>query len=249
MLGLFCFESELASSVKRDYFERMGASLNLFPTLEFEYQFGYPKRTLIGLDEVGRGCIAGPVVAAAAVLPKGLREDRESWSPEWLREIQDSKKLTASAREDLSEKLKGWLAGYSVAFCTPEEIDEINIHHASLLAMERALEGLPANIRKAAYHLVDGKWLPRSFAQSPTRDAKAIIKGDLKSLSIACSSIIAKVHRDQWMERLDAEYQGYGLGKHKGYPTPQHVRALGTLGVTPIHRKTFGPVQAVLGSL
>ncbi|MCM0605970.1 MAG: ribonuclease HII [Xanthomonadaceae bacterium] len=219
--------------------------MNHFPTLKIEHEFGYPKRTIIGLDEVGRGCIAGPVVAAAAVLPAGLESARSSWSPEWLRDVQDSKKLSVRAREELSEKLKGWLAGYSVAYCSSDEIDEINIHHASLLAMDRALEAIPAKDRKNAYHLVDGKWLTKSLKSS---SAKAIIKGDLKCLSIACASIIAKVHRDQWMERLDQEFQGYGLAKHKGYPTAAHVKALGTLGVTSIHRKTFGPVSRALQS-
>lgn len=219
--------------------------MSSFPSLEIEFEFGYPKRTIIGLDEVGRGCIAGPVVAAVAVLPRGLESSRSRWSPDWLQDVQDSKKLSALAREELSEKLKNWLTGYSVAFCTPEEIDEINIHHASLLAMDRALESLPEGVRQNAFHLVDGKWLTKSLKNT---NSKAIIKGDLKCLSIACASIIAKVHRDQWMQRLDQEYQGYGLGKHKGYPTPAHVRALGELGATAIHRKSFGPVRAVIQS-
>lgn len=178
----------------------MAKGVASFPTLENEYDFGYPTRTLIGLDEVGRGCIAGPVVAAAAVLPEGLSRDRKAWSPEWLQLVQDSKKLSEAQRDDLSEKLKGWLAGYSVAFCTSDEIDEINIHHASLTAMKRAVEALPKTLRKNAFYLVDGKWLPEGL-----NDSKAIIKGDLRCLSIACSSVIAKVYRDQWMEKLDQE--------------------------------------------
>lgn len=221
----------------------MAKGADSFPTLEFEYEFGYPQqRTLIGLDEVGRGCIAGPVVAAAAVLPEGVDRERAEWQPEWLRDIQDSKKLSEKERDELSLKLKGWLAGYSVAYCTPEEIDEINIHHASLTAMNRAVDALPARLRKNAFYLVDGKWIPKGL-----KDSRAIIKGDLKCLSIACSSIIAKVHRDNWMAELDSKYAGYGLAQHKGYPTPAHIQALEKQGCSPIHRKTFGPVNRVLG--
>ncbi len=206
------------------------------PNLFFEKQMGYPARIIVGLDEVGRGCIAGPVVAGAAIVPEIIGEEQHSW----LKEVKDSKLLSPQKRSYISPLLKTWLRGYSIGVVSVEEIDRINIFHASYLAMTRALENLCLKY-KVDHVLVDGKWLPKDLKISGT----AIIKGDQKSISIACASILAKVWRDDLMEQLDGQYPGYGLAQHKGYPTRAHTQALKIQGVSPIHRRTFAPVMAV----
>lgn len=216
------------------------------PTLENEFQFGYPLRAMVGLDEVGRGCIAGPVVAAAAVLPPGLDLNRAGWNPDWLQKIQDSKKLSAEDRDFLYEYLKNWLADFAIGSVSVEEIDRINIHHASLLAMDRAVQGLKKGLHSKGFYLIDGKWAPVGVKKQAHQ---AVIKGDLKCLSIACASVLAKVHRDRLMGELDRDYPGYGLAKHKGYPTPEHLRALDSHGVQIIHRKSYGPVASRLATV
>lgn len=199
------------------------------PTLEEEYRVGYPSLLVAGVDEVGRGCIAGPVVAGAVVLP-GLIDYK---SDPWLLEVTDSKLLVASDRERLAPLIIAWALSSAIGLATVEEIDKINIFHASHLAMTRAVQSLPV---RPQHLLIDGKFLPKTGLIAP---ASAIIKGDLKCLSIACASIIAKVWRDHLMFALDQEYPGYGLAQHKGYPTPEHARALQKNGILKIHRKSF----------
>ena len=206
------------------------------PTLDFEREAGFPRTSIVGVDEVGRGCLAGPVVAAAAILPESAGTEL----PEWIGLVQDSKLVRADVREKLDGLLRGWLRAFCVAETTVSEIDTINIHHASHLAMVRAVEGLGAS---ASHILVDGKFVP---AQLRGRGAKAIVKGDQRSLTIACASILAKVWRDRHLTELAVRYPGYGLEVHKGYPTPAHKRALVALGVTDIHRRSFGPVKNAL---
>ncbi len=208
---------------------RVLSTLPTSPTLEEEYRVGYPVLLVAGVDEVGRGCIAGPVVAGAVVLP-GLVDYK---TDPWLLEVTDSKLLVASARERLAPLIIAWALSSAVGLATVEEIDQINIFHASHLAMTRAIQALPV---RPQHLLIDGKFLPKTGLIAP---ASAIIKGDLKCLSIACASIIAKVWRDHLMFALDQEYPGYGLAQHKGYPTPEHARALQKNGILKIHRKSF----------
>lgn len=181
-----------------------------------------------GVDEVGRGPLAGPVVAAAVVLPCGVA----------LPPVKDSKQLTASAREKLRDSLYA-LPGIQIGIgeADVETIDRLNILNATHLAMRRAVEQL----KQADFILVDG--LPVKGLPLPSR---AVVKGDATSASIAAASIIAKVYRDRLMEKFDAEYPGYGFAAHKGYGTAAHLAALKRLGVTPVHRRSFRPVREIL---
>ncbi len=183
---------------------------------------------IAGVDEVGMSPLAGPVVAAAVVLPVGYR----------IREVNDSKKLDRETRERLAEVLRGDAVAWAIGRAEPEEIDRINIYHAGLLAMRRAVEGLGT---PAEHLLVDARKVDVAVPQT------RIIHGDAESFSIAAASIIAKVHRDGLMADLDRVYPGYGFAKHKGYPVEQHYRALGELGATPVHRRSFRPVREALG--
>lgn len=206
------------------------------PHLEFESYAGYPSLLIAGADEVGRGCIAGPVVAAAVVLPHGVELKNE----DWLNTIDDSKKLSAIAREKLYPLISQWAIATAIGVATVEEIDELNIFHASHLAICRAIDSLSV---RPQHVLIDGKFLPKMGLTVP---ATAIIKGDQQCLSVAAASILAKVWRDRKMLELDREYPQYGLAKHKGYPTLDHTVALKKYGVTPIHRRSFKTVSAVL---
>ena len=203
--------------------------------LSFEREEGFPALIVAGVDEVGRGCLAGPVVAAALIPPKDVDFKRD----EWLAGITDSKLLTPAARDRLAPQLELWAHSYAIGVATVEEIDRINIYHASHLAMRRALEGL--NI-KSARILVDGNVVPKGLP-APGR---AVVKGDQKCLSIAAASIIAKVWRDRRMDELEREYPGYGFANHKGYATPEHQKALKELGPCKIHRTSFRPVREAM---
>ncbi len=208
------------------------------PDLEWETRLGYPGTLLAGVDEVGRGCIAGPVVAAAVILPSHI----DFQAHPWLGEVSDSKKLTPLARERLAPLLEAWAAGFAIASASVEEIDSINIYHASLLAMRRAVEDLKTRGKLPGHLLVDGNALPKNLPCPAT----AVVKGDLKCLSIAAASIIAKVWRDRLMAELDHRFPLYGFSIHKGYPTPDHLRSLSEHGASEMHRKSFGPVAAVM---
>lgn len=180
-------------------------------------------RVIAGLDEVGRGPLAGPVVAAAVVLPRG-------YGHKWLR---DSKKLSEAQREEVDEHLKSHPGvHWALGSCTPEEIDRHNILRASLLAMARAVEALSV---EADFLLVDGnRGLGAAWPELP------VIKGDARCVSIAAASILAKQHRDALMIELGKAYPAYGFARHKGYPTEAHRAALAEHGPTPHHRKSFG---------
>jgi ribonuclease HII len=206
------------------------------PHLEHENQLGYPAIQLAGVDEVGRGCIAGPVVAGAVVLPRFINFKAHAW----LEEIDDSKKLSATQRARLAPLIFGWALSVGVGVASVQEIDELNIFHASHLAMIRAVEAL--KVRPQAL-LVDGKFLPKQGFSVP---ATALIQGDQKSLSIAAASIVAKVWRDEYMVAMDSQYPVYGFLKHKGYPTPDHAQALKKHGVSEIHRRSFKTVAVLL---
>jgi len=184
---------------------------------------------LAGVDEAGCGPLAGPVVAAAVVL------DRERFP----RGIDDSKVLTAEAREAIYGRLRK-VAVIGVGIASVEEIDRLNIYWARMLAMVRAVDALgidPATV------LVDGNACPKW-----ERPSKAIIGGDGRCRSIAAASIVAKVTRDRIMVEYDSEHPGYGWGRNKGYGTPDHRRALADKGLTPLHRRSFAPVRLHLGA-
>jgi ribonuclease HII len=187
-------------------------------------------KLIAGVDEAGMAPLAGPVVAAAVILPPRYK----------LRGLNDSKKILDGAkREELAAQIKRDAHCWAVGFAAVEEIDQLNIYHAGLLAMRRAVEGL---CHAPDYVLVDARKIPQCPAPQ-----RGIIHGDMLSASIAAASIIAKTTRDAHMCELDRLYPGYGLAAHKGYPTPAHYRALQTLGATPIHRRSFAPVRQVLG--
>lgn len=185
---------------------------------------------IAGVDEAGRGPLAGPVVAAAVILDPRRR----------VRGIRDSKMLEAEEREALEKKIKAAALAWSVAWADVEEIDTHNILEATYLAMRRALCGLrihPAHVQ------IDGNRCP-SFAELPLRCTyEAIIDGDALRTCIGAASILAKVTRDRMMVRLDAIYPQYGFAQHKGYSTPQHYDALDYYGPSPIHRRSFEPVR------
>lgn len=182
---------------------------------------------IAGVDEAGRGPLAGPVVAAAVILNPTIS----------IAGLTDSKLLTEKKREKLFELITTQCVSYSVAFATVSEIDELNILQATLLAMRRAVSGLA--IQPEAVW-VDGNQDPR--CSLPT---KLIVQGDLIIPAISAASIIAKVTRDRLMKQLDVEYSGYGFAGHKGYGTKQHVLAIKALGPTPHHRKTFSPIREI----
>ncbi len=181
-----------------------------------------------GVDEVGRGPLAGPVVAAAVVLdPAAIPEG-----------MNDSKKLTAKRRAAVLQELHA-TAQIGIGAASVEEIDEINILRASHLAMLRAVEALPVS---PDHLLIDGNMLPRGI----NRPATAVVKGDARSLSIAAASIVAKQHRDAIMRDLAQDFPGYGWDSNAGYPTKCHKNALLEIGVTPHHRRSFKPVHNIL---
>ena len=183
-----------------------------------------------GVDEAGRGPLAGPVVAAAVIL--------DDMRP--IKGLADSKKLSPKRREALYDEIRARALCCSIAEASVEEIDQINILQATMLAMRRAVEGLRL---RPAQVLVDGNRIP--VLNVP---AEAIVKGDAKVTSIAAASILAKVHRDRLCDDLHARHPGYGFATHKGYPTPDHLQALQALGPCPDHRQSFGPVRAAAAS-
>lgn len=192
------------------------------PTLEFDRQFLTDTCCIIaGTDEAGRGPLAGPVVAAACILPPDFLPDG----------LDDSKKLTEKKREKLFDVITENALSYCIASASPEEIDQYNILEASLLAMRRAIAGLTP---QPDLVLVDG-CINRGF----TVPARAIVSGDALSPSIAAASILAKVTRDRMCINMDAEYPQYGFAKHKGYPTPAHKLAVYEFGPCPYHRRSF----------
>ena len=184
-------------------------------------------KVICGIDEAGRGPLAGPVFAAAVILPANQMIDG----------VNDSKKLTEKKREFLFDVIKQTAIGYSVGFATESEVDEINILQATFLAMKRAYDGLEAHVDLA---LVDGNRMPPLGI-----DTQLIIKGDALSANIAAASILAKVSRDRLMYEIDKIYPQYQFAKHKGYGTALHIEMLKKYGPCPVHRKTF--LKKILG--
>ena len=201
--------------------------LKAAPTQQVAFVWDLPG-LMAGVDEAGRGPLAGPVVAAAVIL--------DDLNP--IKGLADSKKLTPARREKLYDEIRAKALCCSIAQASVEEIDEINILQATLLAMRRAVEGLRL---KPAKVLVDGNQLPRLDVL-----AEAIVRGDATVPAISAASILAKVTRDRWCAELDAQYPQYGFAGHKGYGTAEHLAALKKHGACPQHRKTFSPVTQVL---
>lgn len=178
-------------------------------------------KIICGVDEAGRGPLAGPVFSASVILDDGVIIDG----------VNDSKKLSAKKREQLYDEIIAKAKDYSIAFASEEEIDDINILNATFLSMKRAVDGLKI---KPDFVLIDGNRLPKLSI-----DSKAVIKGDSLSMSIACASILAKVTRDRLMIKLSQKYPEYQFDKHKGYGTKLHIEMLKKYGPCKIHRKSF----------
>ncbi len=187
------------------------------------------KSPLCGVDEAGRGALAGPVAAAAVIMPPECE----------IAGVDDSKKLSPARRSLLSRQIEKRALSWAVSMTGHRTIDRENILVATYRAMRRAISRLTIT---PALVLADGWTIP-----DLKLPCTGVIGGDRLSHSIACASILAKVHRDQLMVRLDRRFPGYGLARHKGYPTAEHIRALERLGVSPIHRRTFAPVRRCLG--
>lgn len=212
----------LLTSFRKKYDKHLQELARLEEILTYErgcWEAGY--ELVAGIDEVGRGPLAGPVVAAAVILPKECR----------IEGVNDSKKLSAKKREELYDIILEKALSYGIGIVSNERIDEINILQATYEAMRDALSQLSP---KADYILADAVTIPR--VSTPQR---GIIKGDAKSMSIGAASIVAKVYRDRLMEAFEEVYPGYGFGANKGYGSAEHIEGIKKLGITPIHRKTF----------
>jgi ribonuclease HII len=221
----------LAKRIRARYRSNRSEGQRLHTLLRFEIELWSQGYSLVaGIDEAGMAPLAGPVVAGAVILPQHYK----------LRGLNDSKKiLDSEMRDALAVQIKQDAVCWSVGFAEVEEIDRINIYHAGLLAMHRALQSLSC---LPDFVLVDARRIPHC-----TTPQRGIVRGDALSASIAAASIIAKTTRDAHMLELDLLYAGYGFASHKGYPTPEHCRALRELGALPIHRRSFGRVREVLG--
>jgi ribonuclease HII len=192
-------------------------------------------RFLCGIDEAGRGALAGPVVAAAVMLPPGTE----------IAGVNDSKQLSAAERERLYPIITAQASGFGIGLADPAEIDRLNILQATFLAMKRAVDQLDT---VPQYILVDGRDFPVFTYQSSVErlPGRAVIKGDGKSLSIAAASILAKVYRDRMMRGYHAQYPQFGFDRHKGYGTEQHRRIISEQGACPLHRRSF--IRKITGS-
>lgn len=201
-------------------------------TLSLDTEFGLRGQgysAIAGVDEVGRGCWAGPIVAAAVIMPMGVGV---------IEGVRDSKKMTIKKREELSKAIRKSAVAWSVGVVEVEDIDRIGISPANHLAMKKAIEGLHVS---ADYVLADG-WEVRDVRLPQS----AFLKGDNKVYSIAAASIVAKVMRDEMLTVLDEIYPEYGFAQHKGYGTKQHREALETHGLTPLHRRSFQPMASMV---
>lgn len=204
------------------------------PRLDYERELSASGLACIaGLDEAGRGALAGPVVAASVVLP--LTDPHLTHA---LAEVRDSKRMSAKQRQESCERIKEVAVSWAIGSASSNKVDTWGLLHATRLAMGRSLAGLDL---QPDYLLIDYMLLPE--VESPQT---ALVRGEDHSLSIAAASVLAKVTRDQWMESLDSRFPGYALGQHKGYATEAHRAALAQLGPCPIHRRSYAPVAALL---
>ncbi|MEI6458538.1 MAG: ribonuclease HII [Pseudomonadota bacterium] len=188
---------------------------------------------IAGVDEAGRGPLAGPVVAAAVILPL----------EPLIQGLNDSKKLSSAQRDTLEAEIYQHAVAWGLGWASPAEIDAVNILQATFLAMRRALQGLkvaPAQV------LVDGNRLPPQEGLGFIASWEAVVRGDSREAAIAAASILAKTARDRYMQGAEQTYPGYGFAVHKGYGTARHMSALRRLGVTPLHRRTFEPVKSMV---
>ena len=199
--------------------------------MQIGLDFNLVEDLVAGVDEVGRGPLCGAVVTAAVILDPNRP----------IAGLNDSKKLTEARREKLFDEIREKALSWCIARAEVEEIDELNILHATMLAMQRAVEGLSITPKLA---MIDGNRCPKL-----TMPSEAVVKGDSKVPAIAAASILAKVSRDREMAAFELQYPGYGIGGHKGYPTAVHLEALERLGPTPIHRRSFGPVRRAYEAL
>ena len=199
--------------------------------MQIGLDFNLVEDLVAGVDEVGRGPLCGAVVTAAVILDPNRP----------IAGLNDSKKLTEARREKLYDEIREKALSWCIARAEVEEIDELNILHATMLAMQRAVEGLSITPMLA---MIDGNRCPKL-----TMPSEAVVKGDSKVPAIAAASILAKVSRDREMAAFELQYPGYGIGGHKGYPTAVHLEALERLGPTPIHRRSFGPVRRAYEAL
>ena len=221
---------DLATKLRARQSENRAEGQRLRHLLKFESELWEQGFELIaGVDEAGVGPLAGPVVAGAAILPKSYK----------LRELNDSKKLDETTRDQLAEQIKTDALAWAIGIAEVEEIDQLNIYHASLLAMRRAVQALHI---QPDFVLVDARKIPDLSVPQ-----RGIVRGDSLSASIAAASILAKTARDRMMVEFDQQFPGYGLAGHKGYSTPEHFAALKRLGASPIHRRSFRPVREALG--
>jgi ribonuclease HII len=188
---------------------------------------------LAGVDEAGRGPLAGPVIAAVVILDPARP----------IAGLRDSKRLAPARREALAIEIRRRAAGFAIGAADVAEIDRLNILNATLLAMRRALEALP---QRPSRIIIDGNKAPQLPDLLSDCPVQTVVGGDDLVPAVSAASILAKTHRDTLMRELDALYPGYGLARHYGYPTPEHVAALRALGPSPIHRASFAPVRAVL---
>jgi ribonuclease HII len=220
----------IAEKIERRNHKAQAEGRRLSRLCAFELPLWEQGITLVGgCDEVGMAPLAGPVIAAAVILPAGTR----------IKGVNDSKLLTPEERDALEPEIRACALAVAIGRAEVEEIDTINIYRAGLLALKRAVLAL---IPQPQHLLIDARKLDGlSMPQQP------IIKGDAKSITIGAASIVAKVHRDRLMARLDGEYPGYGFADHKGYPTPEHLDALERLGACALHRRSFAPVAKKLG--
>ncbi len=222
----------ILAAIDRRRSDRRAEGQRLRHLSRFERELWEDGRTHIaGVDEAGMSPLAGPVVAAAVILPRNFH----------LPGVDDSKRLSAEQRDELAPIIRREALAWATGIVSPAEIDQINIYRAGLLAMRRAVEKLAL---LPDYLLIDA----RSLKELPIAQ-RGIIRGDSQSISIAAASIVAKTTRDGLMVELDRRYPGYGFARHKGYPVAEHVRALAKLGVCEIHRRTFAPVRQALGEL
>lgn len=222
---------ELARKIRARRRKHRAEGQRLRKLLQYEQELWSQGINLIaGVDEAGMAPLAGPVVAAAVILPRNYK----------LQGLNDSKKILDEAkREQMALQIKAEALCWATGQAEVEEVDRLNIYHAGLLAMRRAVLGLSLS---PDFILVDARKIPECACPQ-----RGIIKGDTLSASIAAASIIAKTTRDAQMRELDQLYPGYGLASHKGYPTPLHYRALRELGPLPIHRRSFAPIRKALG--
>ena len=222
---------DLAGLIRRRQTQNRREGQRLRNLLRFETElWNQGVERIAGVDEAGMSPLAGPVVAAAVILPLNYK----------LSGLNDSKRITEeSERESLAIQIKKDAIAWSVGRSEVEEIDRLNIYHAGLLAMKRAVNGLSVT---ADFLLVDARTIPHCSIRQ-----RGIIRGDSLSASIAAASIIAKTTRDAHMRELDKRYSGYRFASHKGYPTPEHFRLLQERGALPVHRRSFAPVRKVMG--